>query len=100
MVLQAYKSALARIGTETDHAIKFIGSLDRSRYGDLILKYVKIDKPWQITINAAYKDALVETSASFEKRSNERRSVFYAGGGNSKDSCFKCGGKGHHQNLY
>ena len=47
VVLQAYNSALsnngvaeldiaARIGMKTDHAIKFIRSLDKSRYGDLI----------------------------------------------------------------
>ena len=28
-------------------------------------KYVKADKPWPITVNAAYKDVLTETSASF-----------------------------------
>ena len=53
-----------------------------------------------ITVNAAYKDALIETSALFEKRSNEKRGVFYAGGANSNDSCFRCGGKGRHQNQF
>ena len=92
MILQAYKSALvnndlgdlqvaARIETEADHAI---------------LKYVKIDRPCPIALT--YNDAFIETSASYKKRSNERRSAFYSGGANSNNNCYRCGGKGHHQN--
>ena len=71
--------------------------MDKSRYSDQVLKYVKSDKPWPITVNAAYKDALIKRQHHL-KRGQMKGEVFNTSCANSNDSCYRCGRQGHHQN--
>jgi hypothetical protein len=98
----------AKLGDDKSQALRFVRGLDRVRFKLHVDKYEMKDKPYPLTVESAYEQAVsyVQVKLSGNLNAN-RKGIFLSqaiysqpkGDGDIFNSgCYRCGAVGHYQN--
>jgi len=99
----------SKIGDDKSRAMRFVRGLDRGRFKSHVEKYEMNDKPYPLTVESAYEQAVSYAQVKLSAAPNfNRKGIFLSNPVNSypksdssdnfNNGCRRCGAVGHFQN--